>query len=81
LRTPPRYLILRMKGVPMMDASGAAALHAVIQKIRSQNGQIILAGIQPQPRKVLEKMGITSGDGHVTMTPDFHRALEIAGAA
>ena len=81
LRTPPRYLILRMKGVPMMDASGAAALHAVIQKIRSQNGQIILAGIQPQPRKVLEKMGITSGDGHVTITPDFHRALEIAGAA
>lgn len=79
LRAPPKALILRMKGVPMMDASGVASLLAVFDKIRRHHGQIILVGVQTQPREVLAKLGIENGKNGITLTPDFARALELAG--
>ncbi len=81
LRAPPKALILRMKGVPMMDASGVASLLAVFDKIRRHHGQIILVGVQTQPREVLAKMGIKNGKDGITLTPDFARALELAGGS
>lgn len=81
LRAPPKAFILRMKGVPMMDASGVASLLAVFDKIRRHQGQIILVGVQPQPREILASMGIENGKNGITITPDFARALELAGAA
>lgn len=81
LRAPPKTLILRMKGVPMMDASGVASLLAVLDKIRRHKGQIILVGVQPQPREALASMGVESGKNGITLTPDFARALELAGAS
>lgn len=80
MRRPPKYLILRMRGVPMMDASGVASLLAVFEKIRRHGGQIILAGVREQPRAVLEEMGVKNGENGVSFTADFGRALELAGA-
>jgi SulP family sulfate permease len=81
MRRPPKILILRMRGVPMMDASGVASLLAVFDKLRRHGGQIILAGVREQPRSILEEMGVRNGENGITFTPDFNRALELAGAS
>jgi SulP family sulfate permease len=77
LRDPPRFLILRMRGVPMMDASGAASLISVFGKVRRFGGQIILAGLQPQPRHVLRDLGIRSGQDGIIFAPSLAKALEM----
>ncbi len=79
LREPPKVLILQMRGVPMMDASGVASLMAVFSKVRRSGGQIILTGVKLQPRYVLRNMGVRNGENGISLVPDFTRALELAG--
>ncbi|MBL9143928.1 MAG: sulfate permease [Verrucomicrobiaceae bacterium] len=60
----PRAIILRMRNVPAMDASGLHALEVVIEKLHRDGVKILLTGVQPQPMKVLvgstlaEKIGL-----------------------
>ncbi|TCS61370.1 SulP family inorganic anion transporter [Varunaivibrio sulfuroxidans] len=56
LRHPPRVMIVRMGNVPMIDASGAAALTAFIDKCRKQNTIVLLSNLKTQPRRLIEKM-------------------------
>ncbi len=78
MRDHPKVLILQMRGVPMMDASGVASLMGVFDKVRRHGGQIILTGVQLQPRYVLRNMGVRNGEASISMVPDFNRALDLA---
>lgn len=70
----PEILILRMRNVPAMDATGAFALEEVIRKRLKRHRLILLSGIHLQPLKVLRKTGITDLIG-----PDnIHRNIESA---
>jgi SulP family sulfate permease len=70
--TMPRVLVVRLRHVPAMDATGMHALRRVIRRARSQGCRVILAELQPQPRSALERAGILA---EVEIAPTLDAAL------
>lgn len=77
IRRPPRVLILRMREVPFMDASGAHALDDFVRRCELAGTRVILATTQPPVRRVLEAMGLCDG-GRVLFAADTPAAVERA---
>ncbi len=53
-----KVLILRLRRVTAMDATGAMALRSIVEHLHRIGAHLLIAGLQPQPREVLENMGI-----------------------
>ena len=81
---PPRIFILRMRNVPMIDSSGVAALSDFIRRCRVRGVAVIVSGIRPQPREVLERMGLGTGHGgghdNLRLAENFAAARDMAAA-
>jgi SulP family sulfate permease len=75
---PPRVFILRMRFVPLIDASGVAALAQMIARCRRQGTKVILSGLRAQPAKILAQMGIADDGDAVRFADNFDAALKIA---
>ena len=73
----PRVLILRMRRVPLIDASGVHALQRFLQRCRQHNIRVILSGLQTQPRQVLHDMGVNADD-HLAYADHFAAALQLS---
>jgi sulfate permease, SulP family len=73
----PRVLILRMRLVPLIDASGVHALQQFLKRCHAQGTRVILSGLQAQPRKVLHGMGVEPGAGLV-FAENFDAAIELS---
>lgn len=54
----PKVFILRMRHVPVIDASGLHALETFYYKCKKQNTVLILSGVQRQPKNAITKIGI-----------------------
>ncbi len=67
-------LILRMRRVKVIDASGANALLTMKQALERKGIKFLISGLQPQPKEVLERMGlleeITTNGHHMFETTD-----------
>jgi len=59
LRKPPKAFILRMGNVPLIDASGAAALEKFIDEAARNGTRTILSNVQGDVRKVLDDLGLS----------------------
>lgn len=59
----PRIIILRLRDVPMIDASGAGALSEFIARCRKAGINVILSALQPQPRATLKALGLLGQKG------------------
>ncbi|MDZ4814119.1 MAG: SulP family inorganic anion transporter, partial [Pseudomonadota bacterium] len=75
----PRVLILRMRLVPLIDASGVHALQQFLKRCAAQDTAVILSGLQTQPRKVLRKMGVVPRPG-LAFAQDYEAALALCRA-
>jgi SulP family sulfate permease len=75
---PPRVLILRLREVLAIDATGLRALEDVLDKAEADGTQVIMTGVQAQPRAVLARAGILDRVGEENVVPDFRRAVERA---
>ena len=64
-----------------MDATGLRALEDVYDKARRDGTLLILAGVNPQPREVLEQSGFVARIGAENVTVTLDQALERARAA
>jgi len=53
-----RYVIIRMERVPFIDQTGVYALEDAVLSLERRNIQVLLAGLQPQPEDMLEKIHI-----------------------
>ncbi len=53
-----RVVILRLRRVPVMDATGASALESLGERLARDGVAVYLSGLQPQPRELLERMGV-----------------------
>ncbi len=71
---PPRVLILRMRAVPMVDGSGASAIQSLVDRCARHGTKLIITGIQPQPRQVLQAMGILD-ESRVILVPNIEVGL------
>jgi len=53
----PRVFVLRMRNVPLLDASGIRVLDDLYESFRHQGIRFVIAGIQEQPAAALAKAG------------------------
>lgn len=72
---PPRAIILRMREVPLLDASGAEAMKDFVRMARANGSEVILSNVQPQPAQVLRRAGLGPKSGSVRFAPDYTAAL------
>ncbi len=76
----PRVFILRMRLVPLMDASGATALRQFLDRAHKLSIRVIVSGLQRQPREVLEQMRVLRHPAIAALVPGFDEAIPAARA-
>ena len=74
----PRILILRMRHVPAIDATGLRALEDVVASARRAKTILLISGIHKQPIAALEKAGLVDQIGHANIHKDIAHALDHA---
>ena len=77
----PRVLVLRMDAVLAMDATGLQALEDLLSEARRDGTGLLLAGVQPQPREVLERVGFLDRTGRDRVFETLAGALDRARQA
>lgn len=70
-----RVLILRMRHVPFVDATAAAALRDLIGDCRRQHRQLILSGVGDDSHRDLQRHGIIQSLGRENVLKDIRAAL------
>jgi len=76
---PPKVLILRMRRVPVIDASGVHALRQLAARCHRQGIALIVSGLQPQPLSVVAQMGLDQGPAAPRLATNFDHAVALAG--
>jgi SulP family sulfate permease len=74
----PRVFILRMRRVPLVDASGVHAFRALLQRCRKQKIALVVSGLQAQPQHVFARMDLAASDGELHFVDDYDQALALA---
>ena len=76
----PKVVILRMRRMPFLDASGASALDQFVDQANHDGIRVIFSGVQSQAMEVLSRTGLGRASPRVEHTPDYPAALERARA-
>ena len=71
----PKVLILRMRLVPLLDASGVQALEEFVEQARISGARVILSGIRPQPFAMLKRARLGRSSGKLIYTSNYAEAL------
>jgi len=80
-RDPPRVFILRLRLVPLIDASGVTALRQMIERCARNGTRVILSGLREQPRAVLEQMNVRPDGTRLQFAGNFAEAVTLAAAS
>ena len=75
LSNSSRILIIRMRHVPFIDATGAHNFKGAIHLLKSKDKRIMLSGVRPNVREDLDNSGITSLLGEENIFDNFDIAL------
>ncbi|MEZ5063788.1 MAG: sulfate permease [bacterium] len=75
IATSPRVLVLRLRQVPTMDATGLRALEEVLAQCRRSGTTLVLSGVHPQPRALLARSGFLDQLGPDRVFADLAAAL------
>src|SRR5690606_823462 len=70
-RETPRAFILRMRLVPVVDASGVHAFRALWRRCRARGIVLIVSGLQAQPTRVFKQMGLHRENGSLYFAANF----------
>ena len=76
----PRVLILRMRKVLAMDATGLNALEDLHEKLQLKGRHLILSGPHTQPLVVMDRSGFLDRLGRENVCADIDAALDRARA-
>jgi SulP family sulfate permease len=74
----PPIVILRLRNMTAIDATGLQALEDLAEKFRSTGRALILCGAQPQPAKLMQQSEFEMHVGKRNICDNFHAALERA---
>ena len=84
VEAPPRVLILRLRHVLSVDATGLRALEVLLDECRRKGTTLVLSGVHAQPLVALERSGLLARIGPENALADIDAALararEILGA-
>jgi len=78
--SPPRVFILRMRLVPIVDASGVHALKTLADRCHRRGIVLIVSGLQAQPKRVIADMHLDERDGQLHFVTDYPSALKLAAS-
>lgn len=73
----PKVVILRMRDVPLVDATGIGALEELMSMAESQGCRVVISGLQKQPREALLRFGLLRKH-RIVLTSNSYVALEKA---
>ncbi|AKM09123.1 SulP family inorganic anion transporter [Croceicoccus naphthovorans] len=74
----PRVIILRMRLVPLLDASGVQALQEFAKHARLAGASVVLSGVQAQPKSMLTRLQSTRDAGLFQFADNFVEAQALA---
>lgn len=74
----PKILILRMRRVPIIDATGLVALEDLFQKAKKEKTTIILSGVQRKPLALMRQTGLIAQINEENICNDIDSALALA---
>jgi SulP family sulfate permease len=74
-KSSTKILIIRMRHVPFIDATGIHNFRGALKSLKSDEKHIILSGVQPNVRKELNKSGIAALIGESNIFDNFDIAL------
>jgi sulfate permease, SulP family len=72
---PPKVLILRLREVIAMDATGLRALEDLFSKTRKDGTKLVLSGVHAQPLAVLQRSGMYVRIGEANILGNFEDAV------
>ena len=78
IETKPKVLILRMRNVLSIDATGLRILKEVILQCQKDGTYLLLSGIHSQPLFAMEKSGLTKLVGAEYLCENIEVALKKA---
>jgi len=78
IKFPPKAFILRMRHVPVIDATGMHALRELINKCKRDHISLILSGINEPVLKTLRKFDLITLIQPQNIFPSFDQALKKA---
>ena len=67
-------LIIRMRNVPFIDATGIHNFRGAIKSLKTNNKRIVLSGVQPAVRKELDRSGVAALIGEDYIFDNFDAA-------
>ncbi|MBI1373504.1 MAG: C4-dicarboxylic acid transporter DauA [Phycisphaera sp.] len=73
-----RVVVLDLREAPVMDATGLVNLESAMKRLEGMGVQIILAGVQPQPLKLLAKSHLKRDRERVHVCGTFDAAMDLA---
>ncbi|MBR5518491.1 MAG: STAS domain-containing protein [Clostridia bacterium] len=68
-------VVLRMRGVPALDATALGSLQEIYKKMKKSNVTLILSHVNQQPMSVLQKSGFADKVGAENICPNIDAAL------
>jgi sulfate permease, SulP family len=71
-----RVVVLDLRAVPALDATGLVALGSAAARLRQEGVMVILAGVQRQPLRALAKAGWRNEPGVLAIGRSFEESLE-----
>lgn len=76
LDRPPRVLIIRLRRVPVIDATGIRVMKEVIRETAHRGTKLILTEAQPAVLKELTEARVVFAAGKANVTDSFEKAIE-----
>lgn len=73
-----RNLILRMRNVPTIDATGLYALEKIIISCKKNGTQVIISGINSQPANAIRKIGLDKILGEKYICQNINEAISLS---
>jgi SulP family sulfate permease len=78
--TGVRAVVLDMRSVPVMDATGLVNLESAVDKLERSRVHVVMGGVQKQPLQLLGKSHMRKKRDNLTVRADFRDAIAIAAA-
>jgi sulfate permease, SulP family len=75
-----RALIICLDQVPVMDATGLVALESAIAALDKRGCAVTLAGMQPQPARLVQRAGLATRFPRLRLSPDVAAGVAAARA-
>lgn len=75
-----RCIVLRMRGVPAIDASALRSLSQFVDRCTANGTQMVFSHVNEQPWRAMEKFGLIGQVGEENFAPHIGEALKLAEA-